>query len=112
MYKLVRDNIPNIIKKSGEICHYASIQNDELFEDLLRTKLVEEVNEFLATNSVEELADILVVITELGKLAKVDLTKIHDEKLKTKGGFDKKYVAFFPDPQPELTEEGEYSYGN
>lgn len=102
MFKLVRDNIPEIIQKTGETCNYAEVKNDDFYEALLKDKLIEEVNEYLATGMVEELADILAVINYLAKVLKVDLTKIYEEKLKTNGGFDKKYIAFFPDPEPEV----------
>ena len=31
MFKLVRDRIPELIQKSGQICNYAEVKNKELF---------------------------------------------------------------------------------
>lgn len=105
MYKLVRDLIPSIIQQAEGICNYAEIKNDEFYYALLQNKLIEEVNEYLTTGEVTELVDIVTVIKYIADVAKVDLTKIYEEKLKTNGGFDKKYIVFFPDPQPEVEQQ-------
>ena len=47
MFKLIRDNIPNIVKANGEVVDYAIVQNDGFFKALLKNKLIEEVNEYL-----------------------------------------------------------------
>ena len=67
MFKLIRDNIPEIIKEKGELCNFAQVQNPELMAGVLREKLIEEVNEFLTVDptsdkSLEELVDIVTVI--------------------------------------------------
>ena len=54
--KLVRDNIPDIIQKSGK-----TLSENEYLTELDR-KLSEECAEYLADKSLEELADILEVI--------------------------------------------------
>ena len=103
MFKLIRDKIPELAKKDGQVINYASVQNDELFIGLLRNKLVEEVQEFLNTGEVTELVDVETVIKALIKvsgLSDEDFTKLYNEKLKTNGDFDKRYVGFFPDPTP------------
>ncbi len=59
--KLVRDNIPDIIRKNGEIpC--ISILDDDKYLDELKTKLIEETNEFIESEELMELADILEVV--------------------------------------------------
>ena len=55
--KLVRDNIPDIIQKSGKTPAFHTLSENELDR-----KLSEECAEYLADKSLEELADILEVI--------------------------------------------------
>lgn len=73
MMKLIRDKIPEIMEKSGVVCNYAAIQNDELYQTLLRQKFVEEVNEFLASGTLEELADVQTVLNALVAAKKMNL---------------------------------------
>ena len=105
MYKLIRDLIPNIIQQAEGVCNYAEVKNDEFYYALLQDKLIEEVNEYLATGDVLELVDIITVIKYIADVAKVDLKELYEEKLKTNGGFDKRLVGFFPDPQPEVKQQ-------
>lgn len=103
MYKLIRDNIPKLMQEAGLICNYAVAQNKELVLELLKEKLLEEVNEFLyagtiTTGNVEELADILTVVNAIAEVCDWNLSEAYDKKLKTHGGFTKKFVGFFPDP--------------
>lgn len=103
MYKLIRDNIPEIIEKEGKVCHYATCNTDGLFIELLRMKLVEETNEFLRSNDVVELADILTVINailEVGGVSQEKFQEVYDEKISKIGGFSKRYIGFAADPQP------------
>jgi len=92
--KLVRDNIPQILQKHGsQIKTY--ICDDNEYIEKLRKKLQEEVAEFLQDETIEELADILEVIYSLAKhkkTSKQELETIRKEKLKKRGGFDKKIV--------------------
>lgn len=105
MYKLIRDFIPTIIQHEEGICNYAEVKNDEFYYALLQDKLIEEVNEYLATGDTTELVDIITVIKYIADVAKVDLKELYEEKLKTNGGFDKRLVGFFPDPQPEVEQQ-------
>lgn len=59
--KLVRDKVPQIIERSGKsrIC---SILPDDKYIEALNNKLLEEVNEYLESGTVEELADIEEVL--------------------------------------------------
>jgi predicted house-cleaning noncanonical NTP pyrophosphatase (MazG superfamily) len=98
MYKLIRDLIPNIIQQTEGVCNYAEVKNDEFYYALLQDKLIEEVNEYLATGDVLELVDIITVIKYIADVAKVDLKELYEEKLKTNGGFDKRLVGFFQIP--------------
>jgi predicted house-cleaning noncanonical NTP pyrophosphatase (MazG superfamily) len=92
--KLVRDRIPEIIELDGHTCKYHVATDDEL-ERLLHQKLLEEVQEFIAKPSAEEMADILEVVDGLRKLHKIDITELKHQKIMkrtNRGGFDKKYV--------------------
>lgn len=59
--KLVRDKIIDKIINNNETPLY-SILNEEDFLYALKTKLLEESNEFIESNDPEELADLLEVI--------------------------------------------------
>ena len=104
MFKLIRDKIPELVKKEGKVLNYATAENEELYIALLKNKLAEETSEFLSTGDVSELVDVLTVIKAIVKVASVseeEFEKTYQEKLKTNGGFDKKLIGFFPDPVPE-----------
>ena len=105
MYKLIRDLIPELIQQTERICNYAEVKNDEFYYALLQDKLIEEVNEYLATGEITELVDVITVIKYIADVAKVDLKELYEEKLKTNGGFEKRLIAFFPDPQPEVEQQ-------
>lgn len=103
MFKLIRDKIPELAKKEKQVINYATAENNELYVALLRNKFAEEASEFLNTGDVTELADILTVLKALVKAAGIseeDFDKVYQEKLKTNGGFEKRYIGFFPDEQP------------
>ncbi len=92
--KLVRDNIPEIIKKSGDkpITHKAE---DKEYEEALNHKLLEEVKEFLDNPSVEEAADILEVIKAICDLKEVDISKLEEirqKKAEERGGFNERII--------------------
>ena len=59
--KLVRDKIPQIIENSGKTCQTRVLSDDE-YITALDMKLREELNEYLADGSLEELADLLEVM--------------------------------------------------
>lgn len=59
--KLVRDRIPELIEKEDKRCSYYTATPQEYREALLR-KLREEVEEFVADPSCEELADVYEVL--------------------------------------------------
>lgn len=63
--KLVRDKIPNILDAQGK--NYSTRQCQDDFEkfEYLKRKLIEEVDEFMQSPSIEELADIQEVILSL-----------------------------------------------
>lgn len=105
MFKLIRDHIPELIQQSGQICNYAEVKNKEFFVELLRAKLIEEVNEFLSTGNIEELADIFLVIETIAGIlgySEEQFKKVCIDKIKERGKFENKYIIFLPD-QPRQT---------
>lgn len=103
MFKLIRDNIPELIQAEGKQLDVAAVQNDDFFLALLRSKLIEEVNEYLSSeNSIEELVDIKTVLDYLIGNRQEEFNLVYDGKLKEHGGFEKRYIGFFADPSPEV----------
>ena len=92
--KLVRDKIPQIIKKSGKKPIIDTL-DDEEFEVFLERKLDEEVEEYHKSKEAEELADILEVLITLAKLKGLsfaDLMDLQVKKAVQKGSFTKKIL--------------------
>lgn len=94
--KLVRDNIPEIIKSQGNTPE-TEILTPELYTKYLKLKIAEEAKEVSETTThaeeVEEIADLLEVVYALAKTADIQLDEIEKarvEKRKNKGGFDSK----------------------
>ena len=94
--KLVRDNIPEIIKCNNDGEAVIRILSDEEYKKALEDKLYEEYQEVLESSGedrVEELADMLEIMISLAKLEKSNLEKIIEiakKKKAKRGGFDKK----------------------
>jgi predicted house-cleaning noncanonical NTP pyrophosphatase (MazG superfamily) len=92
--KLVRDKIPEIIKRNNQtpITHIA---DDKEYWDKLKEKLTEEINEFLQESNAKELADILEVIYAICEYIGVnneELEKIRFKKLEERGNFSKRII--------------------
>jgi predicted house-cleaning noncanonical NTP pyrophosphatase (MazG superfamily) len=93
--KLVRDNIPNIIKSKGET-PITRILSDKEYKVELEKKLLEECNEVInSTGSarLEEFADLLEVMMALGKIQENtldDIINASNQKREQRGAFDKK----------------------
>ncbi len=95
MIKLVRDNIPEIIRKSGREPEVKRVEGESLGK-ALRDKLVEEAIELRGGDDLYgELADVLEVIEALIEHYGLDrqrLEKTRKEKLCSAGGFKKGYI--------------------
>lgn len=90
--KLVRDRIPEIIQAKGQVPTVRVLDKQEFKEQLLK-KLQEEVAEYLKSEEVEELADIMEVIYVLAKLHGLDPEKLEEirvEKVISRGSFAKR----------------------
>ena len=88
--KLVRDKIPQIIEQSGKSC-VTRILSDEEYAAALNAKLQEELNEYLADGSMEELADLLEVMIAAAKARGHDFSEveaIRREKAEKRGRFN------------------------
>ena len=82
--KLVRDNIPLICETNGQTPE-TKILDGEDYTSALKSKLCEEVEEYLSDRNIEELADIIEVIEALAinqgsSLAEVMEIKQHKQK--------------------------------
>ncbi len=94
MGKLVRDKIPQIIIADGRTPIVRTLSDEEYLSELDR-KLNEEVAEYQADKSLEEMADILEVllaICEARGHSVDELMEVRDKKREKRGGFrDKVY---------------------
>ena len=88
--KAIRDKIPDIIKKSGNNCNVKKLSDDEFLPELEK-KLREEVEEYLKSKSVEELADAVEVIYRIAELKGISnekLEMLREEKANKRGKFN------------------------
>lgn len=90
--KLVRDNIPEIIKSSGKIPIYDTIKEGDIYVQLLKSKLQEEVMEYIDSDQIIELCDVVEVVYALLKAYGVSLSEfenMRNEKASVNGMFEK-----------------------
>jgi predicted house-cleaning noncanonical NTP pyrophosphatase (MazG superfamily) len=105
--KLVRDRIPDFMRASGQPGTFHLATPAERCE-LLRAKLVEEVNEFLEATpgwAAEELVDILEVVAALADalgINQTDLEVRRHEKAAERGAFT--YGVVWHDQAPPSRE--------
>ena len=91
--KLVRDKIPEIIKSNGAKSVNTKILNDEEYLESLNKKLVEELNEYLSSGEIEELADleeVLRAILDAKNTSYKDFEQIRQNKVNKRGAFKNK----------------------
>ncbi|MCI5872504.1 MAG: nucleoside triphosphate pyrophosphohydrolase [Clostridiales bacterium] len=89
MGKLVRDKIPEIIRNDGKK-PIIEILSDEDYLAELDNKLKEEVAEYQADKSIEEMADVLEVlfaICEARGHSVDELMRVRESKREKRGGF-------------------------
>ena len=91
--KLVRDNIPDICLANNQNPKYRAL-NDKDYKSALKKKLKEETKEYIRSDNLEELADILEVVDAIavsqGSTFE-DVLKIKETKANKNGRFEKKY---------------------
>lgn len=92
--KLVRDKIPDIIAAEGKTCVCETLSDDDYIAKLYE-KLREEMEEFIKSGNVEELADIGEVMHAILGYKHVSVEQfqaIRDEKRALRGGFNKRLL--------------------
>ncbi|WP_336783348.1 nucleoside triphosphate pyrophosphohydrolase [Paenibacillus illinoisensis] len=96
--KLVRDKIPQIIEANDKECSIR-VLDDEEYTVALKTKLQEELNEFLEAKEkneqIEELADLLEVVYSFARSQGTTVEELeHTRKTKheERGGFEQKIL--------------------
>ena len=91
--KLVRDKIPEIIKlNDNKNCKIKTLDNQEYLQ-FLNLKLQEELNEYLESGNIEELADLEEVLRSILTLKGVDYSEFENirlEKVQKRGSFSKR----------------------
>lgn len=94
--KLVRDNIPEIIKEDGKNCDIRVLDDWEYVIELKR-KLIEESEELFTAESkdrmIEELADVQEVLAAIIKVENINkdaLRRTRSEKSIEKGSYSKR----------------------
>ena len=103
--KLIRDKIPQIIKKSGSDFRIRKASKSEYYKKL-KEKLLEETREFLKDQSIEELVDILEVVYALSQFRGTSpktLEKLRKSKAAKRGAFKKMLILLettFPKSRP------------
>lgn len=98
--KLVRDKIPQIIEASGKTCE-VKILDELAYEQALKDKLIEEMNEVHGAKNedelIEELADLYEVLSSLVAakgVSEEQFLKIAKAKNEKRGGFrDKVFLV-------------------
>jgi predicted house-cleaning noncanonical NTP pyrophosphatase (MazG superfamily) len=92
--KLVRDKVPNLMRRRGD---HPIVRTAEPYEyaGLLRAKLVEEVDEFLDSDDPHELADVMEVLLALAEMHgfdRTDLERMRAEKAVERGAYTDRLV--------------------
>lgn len=91
--KLVRDKIPEIIAgDNGKTC-VTRIMEDEEYSESLNRKMQEELNEYIESGEIEELADleeVLRAILDVKGVSYEEFEKIRNRKAEKRGAFQKK----------------------
>ena len=93
-HKLVRDRIPEIIESSGRTAVCAVLSPRDYIA-MLDQKLDEELAEYQESKSMEELADLLEVISAVAQArgsSVEEVNAIRQRKKEKRGGFEKRIL--------------------
>lgn len=96
--KLVRDNIPEYIKSKGKTAVF-HVADEETYWRKLKEKLQEEVSEFLKSEELEEIADLLEVIEavcEYKNFDRKEIEEVKNKKSEERGKFLKRIILDEP----------------
>lgn len=92
--KLIRDQLPTIMRAKGIVVHERTMEQNEFIQKL-RDKLLEEAEEVRQAQNIEELleelADVLEIIKTLSSANGLTMQQVEEkriEKCKLKGGFE------------------------
>lgn len=111
--KLVRDKIPQEINNlPNKKCKYY-VMDDKKYNKELDKKLLEEVNEYKADHSIEELADVMEVlnaIIEFRNISQKELNTVMENKRNKKGAFKDK--IFLEEVEEEKNKKEEQNFTN
>ena len=98
--KLVRDKIPEIIESNEGIKPKTRILETTEYLKELNIKLKEELNEYLESGDVEELADleeVLRAVLDAKNVSYEEFEKIRNKKVEKRGAFKKKIFLKYVD---------------
>lgn len=94
--KLVRDRIPEIVRKDGEVPSVRKLSQKEFKVEVLK-KILEEARELSEVKNREELLkecadlqEILMVAMDAHKIDCKELNKVRNKRKRDRGGFTKK----------------------
>lgn len=90
--RLVRDKVPEDIKRYGGKADIRTLENSE-FKEELKKLLITEVKEYLDNDSTEELIDILEIVYSLGSVHNLsfkEMVNLRKRKVEQKGSYSKK----------------------
>lgn len=90
--KLVRDRIPEVIEQDGHKAKFKTL-SEKSFLTALDKKLMEEVKEYQADKSIEEMADVLEVLYAICNARGYTIDELEakrQEKHIDRGGFEKR----------------------
>ncbi|BCN31675.1 nucleoside triphosphate pyrophosphohydrolase [Anaeromicropila herbilytica] len=103
--KLVRDRIPEIIEKDGHKAIYHTLSEKDYIQALDK-KLLEEVKEYQADKSLEEMADVLEVLYAICNARGYAIEELEAKRIQKKverGGFDKKlFLEYVEDSATDM----------
>jgi len=92
--QLVRDHLPTILKKKGKNVTFHQASPEEFFDKLIG-KLQIEIDEFLAGENLEDLADLIEIIYAIAdykKFSRKKLEMIRNQKELEKGCFKDRII--------------------